>query len=56
MVDERETDKNQICNGGRRAENGMQDNYRFILLVRVSHFRSVSKTISIPDDLGHRCD
>jgi hypothetical protein len=24
--------------------------------MRVSHFRSVSKTISIPEDLGHRCD
>jgi hypothetical protein len=54
VVDERGRDKNQICNGGRRAENGMQDNYRFILLVRASHFMSVSKTISIPEDLGHR--
>jgi hypothetical protein len=24
--------------------------------VRGSHFRSVSKTVSIPEDLGHRCD
>jgi hypothetical protein len=24
--------------------------------VRVSHFRSVSKTVSIPEDLGHRCN
>jgi hypothetical protein len=44
-------DKTQICNGGRRAENEMQDNYRFILLARASHFRSVSKTIFIPEDL-----
>jgi hypothetical protein len=44
MVDERGRDKNQICNGGRRAENGMQDRYQC---------RSVSKTISIPKDLGH---
>jgi hypothetical protein len=55
-MDERGRDKNQICNGGRRVENGMQDNYRFILSVRVSHFRSVSKTVSIPEDLGHRHD
>jgi hypothetical protein len=34
----------------------MQDNYRYILPVRASHFRSVRKTISIPKDLGHRCD
>jgi hypothetical protein len=56
MVDEKGRDKNQICNGGRRAENGMRDNYRFILPTRVSHFRSVSKTVSIPEDLGHRHD
>jgi hypothetical protein len=31
MVDERGRDKNQICNGGRRAENEMRDNYGFIL-------------------------
>jgi hypothetical protein len=53
MVDERGRDKNQICNGGRRAENGMRDNCWFILPVRASHFRSVSKTVSIPEDLGH---
>jgi hypothetical protein len=47
MVDERGRDKNQICNGGRRAENEMQDNYWFILLVRATNFRSVSKTVSI---------
>jgi hypothetical protein len=46
MVDEGGEIKNQICNGGRRAENGMQDNYRFILPMRASHFISVSKTIS----------
>jgi hypothetical protein len=32
----------------------MRDNYRFILLARASHFRSVSKTVSIPEILGHR--
>jgi hypothetical protein len=52
MMDERGRDKNQICNSGRRAGKRMRDNYRFILLVRVSHFRSVSKTVSIPKDLG----
>jgi hypothetical protein len=56
MVDERGRDKNQICNGGRRLENKMRDNYRFILPVRASHFRSVSKTISIPKELGCRRD
>jgi hypothetical protein len=43
------------ANGGRRAEKEIRDNYRFILLVRASHFRSLSKTISVPKDLGHRC-
>jgi hypothetical protein len=32
------------------------ENYRFILPMRASHFRSVSKTVSILEDLGHRCD
>jgi hypothetical protein len=41
------------ANGGRRAENEIGDNYRYILSVRASHFRSVSNTISIPEDLGH---
>jgi hypothetical protein len=36
MVDERGRDKHQICNGGRRAKNRMQDNYRFILPVSVT--------------------
>jgi hypothetical protein len=54
MVDERGRDKNQICNGGRRAKNGMRDNYRFILPTRALHFRSVSKTASTPEDLGHQ--
>jgi hypothetical protein len=49
-------DKNQICNGGRRAENEIWDNYRFILPVRSSHFRFVRKTVSMPEDLGHRWD
>jgi hypothetical protein len=56
MVDENGRDKNQICNGGGRAENEIWDNYRFILPVRASHFRSVSKTVSILEDLGCRCD
>jgi hypothetical protein len=56
MVDERGRDKNQICNGRRRAENELWDNYRFILLLRASHFWSVTNTISIPEDLGRRCD
>jgi hypothetical protein len=34
----------------------MRDNYQFVLPTRASHFRSVSKTISIPEDLGRRCD
>jgi hypothetical protein len=34
----------------------MRDNYRFILPVRASHFRFVSKTVSIPKDLGHQRD
>jgi hypothetical protein len=44
------------ANGGRRMENEIWDNYRFILSVRASHFRSVSKIVSIPEYLGHRCD
>jgi hypothetical protein len=56
MVDERGRDKNQICNGGRRAANGMRNNYRFILPVRAPHFRSMSKIVSIPDDFAHRRD
>jgi hypothetical protein len=56
MVDDRCRDENQICNGGRREENEMRDNYRFILPLRASHFRSMSKTVSIPQNLGCRCD
>jgi hypothetical protein len=56
MVDERGGDKNQICNRRRRAEYVMRDNYLFILPVRASHFRFVSKTISIPEHLSCRCD
>jgi hypothetical protein len=37
------------------VENEMQDYYRFILPVRASYFRFVSKTVSIPEDLDHRC-
>jgi REP element-mobilizing transposase RayT len=48
--------KIKFANGGRRAENKIWDNSWFILSARASHFRSVRKTISIPEDLGHRCD
>jgi hypothetical protein len=34
----------------------MRDNYQFILPVRASHFRSVSKIVSIHEDLECRCD
>jgi hypothetical protein len=44
--------KIKYANSGIRAENKIGDNYRFMLPVRVSHFGSVSKTISIPKDLG----
>jgi hypothetical protein len=53
MLDEKGRDKNQVCSGGGRAENEIRDNYQFILPARASHFRYVSKTISIPEDLGH---
>jgi hypothetical protein len=55
-VDERGRDKNKFANGGRRAENEIRDNYQFILPVRASHFRYVSKTVSTPEVLGHRCN
>jgi hypothetical protein len=48
--------KIKYANGGRRMENKIRDNYRFILVARVSYFRFVSKTISIPEDLACRCD
>jgi hypothetical protein len=32
------------------------ENHQFILPMRSLHFRSVSKTVSIPEDLDHRCD
>jgi hypothetical protein len=38
------------------VENGIRDNYRFILSAGALHSRSVSKTVSIPKDLGRRCD
>jgi hypothetical protein len=56
MVDERGRDKNQICNDARRVKNEMRDNYRFIHPARASHFRSMRKTVSISEDLGHQCD
>jgi hypothetical protein len=43
--------KIKYANRGRRAENEMRDNNRFILLARAS-----SKTISILEDLVCRCD
>jgi hypothetical protein len=49
-VDEGAEIKIKYASGGRRAKNEKLDNYRFILLKRASHFRS------IPKDLGHRCD
>jgi hypothetical protein len=45
--------KIKYANSGRMAENEMWDNYQFILPMRASHFRFVSKTVSIPEDLGH---
>jgi hypothetical protein len=48
--------KIKYANGGRMAENKICDNYQFIYPVRVSHFRSMSKTISITEDLGCQCD
>jgi hypothetical protein len=48
--------KIKYASGGRRVENEMRDNYRFILPVRAPHFMSVSKTVSISEDLSHRCD
>jgi hypothetical protein len=48
--------KIKYANGGRRVENKIWDNYRFILPARASHFRSVSKTLSISEDLDCRCD
>jgi hypothetical protein len=54
MVDERLRDEKsnmQMVEEGRKIK--MRDNYQFILLVRASYFRSVSKTVSIPEDLGH---
>jgi hypothetical protein len=48
--------KIKYANGGRRVENEISDNYQFVLLARASHFRYVRNTISIPEDLGHRCD
>jgi hypothetical protein len=47
--------KIKYVNSRRRVENEIWDNYWFVLPVRASHFRSVSKTVSIPKDLGHRC-
>jgi hypothetical protein len=34
----------------------MQDNYRFILPGRASHFWSMSETTSIPEDLDRQCN
>jgi hypothetical protein len=44
--------KIKYANGGRMAENEIWDNYQFILPTRASHFTYVSKTVSIPEDLG----
>jgi hypothetical protein len=56
MMDERREIKIKYANDGRRVENKLWDNYRFILSARASHFRSVSKTVSIPEDLSCWCD
>jgi hypothetical protein len=56
MVDERGEIKIKYANGGRRTKNEMWDNYRFILPASASHFKFVSKTIFIPEELGHRYD
>jgi hypothetical protein len=48
-----EMKKIKYANGGRRVENEIRDKYRVILPVRASHFRSVCKIVSIPEDLGH---
>jgi hypothetical protein len=53
MVDVGERWKIKYANGGKRVENEMRDNYQFILPTRASHFRSVSNTVCIPEDLGH---
>jgi hypothetical protein len=44
------------ANCGRMVENEIWGNYWFILLTRASHFWSVSKTVSIPEDLDRRCN
>jgi hypothetical protein len=56
MVDKGREIKNKYANSGRRVENKISDNYRFILPARASHFRSVRNTISIHEDLCGRCD
>jgi hypothetical protein len=43
--------KIKYANGGRRVENKICDNYRFILPTWASYFMSVSKTVFIPEDL-----
>jgi hypothetical protein len=48
--------KIKYANGARRVENKICDNYQFILPAGASHFRSMSMTVFIPEDLGHRCD
>jgi hypothetical protein len=46
----------KYANARRSVKNKIWDNYRFILQVKPSHFRSVSKTVSISEDLGCWCD
>jgi hypothetical protein len=50
MVDFFRGRKSKNANGGRKTEKQIRDNYQFNLLMRASYFRSVSKTVSIPED------
>jgi hypothetical protein len=43
-----EGENKKNVNGGRKVGNQIWDNYQFNLPVRASHFRFVSKTVSIP--------
>jgi hypothetical protein len=51
MVDER-GEKIQM------VEEGQKRKYEIttVVLVRASHFRSMSKSVNMPEDLSHRCD
>jgi hypothetical protein len=53
MVGEREREMQKVEEGQKKRNVRY---YQFILPVRMLHFRSVSKTVSIAEDLGRRCD